>query len=171
LERINSELNFRLIELSEFTGKGAVIYSVALGTDEATLFDHFIIDNEEEFGDEVDEIVATIAEIGNIGARAQFFKQKEGRPGDGVCALYDFEEHKLRLYCIRYSKFIIILGSGGKKNVRAWQDDRRLKRNAELMIEISKQIAARIQDRFDEFTLSEDLRSFTGPLHFNNDET
>jgi len=170
LKVINSELNFRLVELPEFTGRGATIYSVVLGSDDVTLFDQFVIDNEGAYGEEVDEIVGTVAAIGQIGARWQFFKPNEGLPGDGVCALYDFENRKLRLYCIRYSKFMVILGSGAMKNVRAWQDDPNLSQNAQIMMEVSKQIAARIQDRFDDFGLSEDLRNFTGTLNFNNYE-
>jgi len=53
--------------------------------------------------------------IGNeTGARESFFKTKEGIPGDGVCTLYDTPDKKLRLYCIRYGKQLIIIGAGGQ---------------------------------------------------------
>lgn len=34
------------------------------------------------------------------GAAEHFFKLNEGKPGDGVCALFDSPDKKLRIYCI-----------------------------------------------------------------------
>jgi hypothetical protein len=93
-------------------------------------------------------IINKIQQIGHTtGARANFFKLDEGKPGDGVCALYDDQDSRLRLYCIRYGSVAIILGGGGPKppGVRTWQQDGQLKTEAERMIQVSKDIIERIE--------------------------
>ena len=105
------------------------------------------------------------------GARRDFFKRNEGKPGDGVCALYDNPDHKLRLYCIVFGTVAIILGGGGPKpeGVRAWQDNPNLKANAELMIRISQRITKAIHNKEIQVTdkgLSGDLRI----IDDNNDD-
>lgn len=81
------------------------------------------------------------------GARDKFFKHNEGKPGDGVCALYDEPNSKLRLYCIRYGNVAILLGSGGPKpsEIRKWQDDEKLTLEVQSMIEVSNDILKRLE--------------------------
>ena len=75
---------------------------------------------------EIRQIIATLDAIGKrVGAQEIFFRRKkEGKAGDGVEALYDSPDAKLRLYCIRYGSVTLILGDGGEKNVRTWQEDK-----------------------------------------------
>lgn len=95
-----------------------------------------------------------------------FFKEKEGGPGDGVCALYD-EESKLRLYCIKYGTQLVVVGGGGPKpkTVRAFQEDEKLKEENYLLREISKQITEKIKTR--EIWFSKDFLDFIGSLEFD----
>ena len=44
---------------------------------------------------------------------------------DDVCAL-SLDSHKLRLYCLRISDQILILGNGGIKETRTYQEDETL---------------------------------------------
>lgn len=115
--------------------------------DGITLFDHFVNENIIHYQNELKFIANRLKVIGNTtGAREKFFKHNEGKPGDGVCALYDDPDSKLRLYCIRYGNIAVILGGGGPKpdNVKAWQDDEKLALEAETIIEVSKDIMQRI---------------------------
>lgn len=115
--------------------------------DEVTLFDHFVTENMAEYKTELRSIAGRLQQIGRTtGARANFFKLDEGKPGDGVCALYDDPDSKLRLYCIRYGNVAIILGGGGPKppGVRAWQEDEKLTLEAETIMEVSKDIMRRL---------------------------
>ena len=50
----------------------------------------------------------------------------EGRLNDGVCAL-PVVKSKLRLYCLRLSDKILILGNGGIKKTRTYNEDDMLK--------------------------------------------
>ena len=44
---------------------------------------------------------------------------------DDVCAL-SLDSHKLRLYCLRISNQILILGNGGVKETRTYQENEKL---------------------------------------------
>lgn len=135
------------MELEIFSGSQATIYSVILEGDTITLFDHFVDENVATYRKEIKHITNRLHEIGHTtGAREQFFKHHEGKPGDGVCALFDASDCKLRLYCIRYGSIAVILGGGGPKpdHIKAWQDDEKLKLEAETIIQISKDIMQRI---------------------------
>ena len=72
-----------------------------LDGDDLTLLDHFFEDNAE-FKDELTEIAAKLRTMGKeTGCKANYFKDKEGRPGDGMVAL---RCKQLRLYCLRDRK-------------------------------------------------------------------
>lgn len=66
-------------------------------------------------------IVAFINKIAQNGAFERFFRP-EGRIADHVVALPVLTS-KLRLYCLRLSDKILILGNGGVKNSRTYNED------------------------------------------------
>ena len=164
-------MNYEIVELDEFTGSRATVYSVILDGDDITLFDHFVDENQTDYRKEVKSIADRLQEIGRTtGAREKFFKTHEGLPGDGVCALYDDEDCKLRLYCIRYGNVAIILGGGGPKppEVISWQDDDKLSQEAKTMIQVSKDIIQKLKD--GDLEWSSDGSQLLGNLTFIDNE-
>lgn len=164
-------MNYEIVELEEYKGKKATIYSILMEGDEYSMFDHFLIDHIQEYKEEVKSILGRLEQINQTtGAREIFFKQHEGKPGDGVCALFDTPESKLRLYCIRYGKTAVILGGGGPKSteIRAWQEDEKLSKEASLMIQISKEIMNRIMS--GDITWSTDGCHLEGNLIISENE-
>ena len=140
-------MKFEIVELDEFSGRKASVYSIWIEEIDKTLFDQFVDENENTYHNEIGSIIDRLELIGNLtGAREQFFKPNEGTLGDGICALYDSPDKKLRLYCIRYGSTCIILGGGGMKNVRALQDNEKLKTENYLLRYISKCITNAIKD-------------------------
>jgi len=107
------------VKLATYSGSEATIYSVILEEDEQrqiTLFEHFVTENLKEHHEEVKDIASRLIVIGTkTGARDIYFKDWEGKPGDGVCALFDNPDKHLRLYCIRFGKGVLIVGGGGYK--------------------------------------------------------
>jgi hypothetical protein len=85
-----------------------------------------------------------------------------------VVAVSDDVTATLRAYGIRYGNTILLLGAGGPKFVRAWQDDPRLKRAAEEMIAISKAMKEKVQDR--EITWTANEMEWTGDLTITTDD-
>jgi len=164
-------MGFKIVELTNFTGYKATIYSVVNEFEKGTLFDQFIKQNFRVFKSEVTDIVRRLKTINSItGAKEYYFKLDEGLPGDGVCALYDNPDHHLRLYCIRFGNSIVIVGGGGEKpkGIKAWQENEKLAKEANLMINVSRKLTVRIKEREIEF--SENGTKLTGNLEFYDNE-
>ena len=127
-------MNYEIVEMQPYSGSEAKIYSLIPIGEEETLFEKFVDENKAGFKDEIIDILKRIKQIGHTtGARESYFKHEGDNEfvrkyGKYVWALYDDEERKLRLYCIRFANVAIILGGGGykDKSVMKWQDDEKL---------------------------------------------
>ena len=157
---------FEIIELKQLAGDRCKIYTVRMAGESSSVFERFI---NEYFGNYQEEVVDIYNRLKfmaqEAGAREQYFKMNEGRPGDLVAALYDTPGRKLRLYCIRYSKIALIVGGGGLKSVRTWQEDPVLRRNVELMMYVADTIYNAMKDK--ELFLEDD-GSLTGKTNFDD---
>lgn len=130
-------MKFDIINIDEFSGQKAQIYYIMYEGDDMTLMDHFFEDNGEEHQEDLEEMASKLHVMGNdTGCRAQFFKQNEGAPGDGVVAL---RYNQMRLYCLRYDNTCIFIGSGGYKppDIKAYQEDPYLDSKAQEMKKIA----------------------------------
>ena len=158
-------MNLELVKLDNFSGKEASVYTL-LDTEEGeTLFDKFILENKSSFKSEINNILMRLNTIGyKTGAREQYFKLKEGKLGDLVCVLKDDPDKKLRLYCIRFGKSLLILGGGGPKTTRTLQEDRKLNEENSILVDISKQIYERLKNK--EIFYTNDGMDFEGELEF-----
>lgn len=164
-------MKYKLVKLNKLSGNKASIYTIRLEEEGKTLFDFFLAENKISFKDELKDIVSRLKVIGcKTGARDNFFKLHEGRPGDGVCALYDEPDSNLRLYCIRYGTLIVIVGGGGykPKSIREFQQDEKLTEENYFLRKVSGAIKTKMDD--DEIEFSSDFMDFEGDLTFN-DET
>jgi hypothetical protein len=162
-------MKFELIKLDKFSGSKTSIYSIYLTDEKKILFDTFLIANKSLFLNELKDIIIRLTAIGHkTGAREQFFKLKEGKPGDLVCALYDEPDKRLRLYCIRYGTLLIIVGSGGPKNVKKLQDNKKLKDENYFLRKVSDLIKTRMDE--GEIYFSEDKMDLEGNLEFNDED-
>lgn len=160
-------MKIELVESSLLSGNYATIYDVVVDGGK-TLFERFIEENIDVHKQEIKNILDKLQTIGKeTGARISHFKEKEGGLGDGVCAMFDLPDKKLRLYCIRYGTQIIILGGGGIKKVRTWQEDPKLNKEASLIKKIAKEINQQIKDKDIEY--SDDFMEFEGDLIFEID--
>ncbi len=69
-------------------------------------------------------IIVALEKIIERGALERFFRI-EGKMNDHVSAL-SLDSRKLRLYCLRMSDQILILGNGGVKTTRTYEEDETL---------------------------------------------
>ena len=153
----------KLRQLKGFCGSEASIYTV-LKSDGKTCVSEFIEEWIKDFEPAVVNFVSRLKSIGTVtGATENFFRLNEGNaPDDLVCALHDLPEMRMRLYCIRLTDKIVIVGGGGPKNVRAWQEDPKLKKAAEFMISVSGWVRRNISNGDLEY--SEDGLTLVGKL-------
>ena len=163
-------MNYTLLKREGLSGAKATVYSVQLedGTD---LFDRFLSENETNFPQDVSNILQRLRAMATkTGAQQHFFKQREGKPGDGVCALFDTPGKHLRLYVIRMGNAVLILGGGGPKKTRTLQQDPKLNYENYTLREVSQFISEKM--RTNELQFSDDETELTGNIvqHERTDE-
>ena len=102
------------------------LYSISFEMDGTTEFEKFVAEFEmnASYNKDYQRIIAALQAILKIGALERFFRP-EGKMNDNVTAL-PIDGGKLRLYCLRISEQIVILGNGGIKNSRSYNQDPRL---------------------------------------------
>lgn len=162
-------MSFKLVKLEQLSGNKASVYSIYFIEEKKTSFEIFLNENKSLFLNELNDILFRLKTIGHkTGARIQFFKPYEGKPGDLVCALYDDLDKKLRLYCIRYGSLLLIVGGGGPKKVPKLQDDKKLTKENYFLRELSDLIKERMDN--GEIQLSDDNMHFEGNLEFNDED-
>ncbi len=160
-------MKYKLKKIPQLSGNKATIYSVIINNNDKSLYELFLFENFTLYKSEIININKRIETIGRkTGARESFFKMFEGNYGDCVCALYDEPKYKLRLYCIRYNTQIVIVGGGGIKNVRALQDDPKLKQENYILRDLLKLLDEKLND---EIFISLDGLEFDGNLELDDE--
>ena len=111
-----------LVEQSERVS----FYSISFQMNRTTEFERFLskFEEEAEFNEDYQRILAALEIILDRGALERYFRP-EGSINDNLCAI-PIESGNIRLFCLRISDQILILGNGDKKTTRTYQEDRRL---------------------------------------------
>ena len=106
---------------------GCTIYTIQFLSESDSEFERFYtrFKDDAEYNPDLMRIVALINKIADMGALERYFRP-EGKLKDGVCALPVLQS-KLRLYCLRLSDKILVLGNGGVKKTRTYNEDETLK--------------------------------------------
>lgn len=114
-----SEVELYLIQ----DGENCTIYTLQFLRDVESEFEKFVAKFREdaEYSEDFSRIAAFIKRIVRTGALEHYFRP-EGRMNDSVVAL-PVTSSKLRLYCLRLSDRILILGNGGVKTSQRYEDD------------------------------------------------
>ena len=102
------------------------MFSICFDGSEVSEFEKFLNEFKDNatYNKDFNVILLALSKIIDKGALERFFRN-EGRMNDNVKALA-IDSRKLRLYCLRISDQILILGNGGVKNTRTYQEDRKL---------------------------------------------
>lgn len=101
---------------------------------------------EDEYLEEDVEILSKLIDrIGENGAELRHFRHA-GTRRDKVAALPEYlSSSKLRLYAIRLTKNIVIIGNGGFKNTKTYNEDPFLNECVETLKKIDRFIDVRIK--------------------------
>jgi hypothetical protein len=113
------------LELLEQSEKVS-LYSISFAMDRTTEFERFLCKFEEEasFNTDYQKILSAISIILDKGALERYFRP-EGTKEDSLCAL-PIESGTIRLYCLRISDEIMVLGNGDRKRTKTYEQDARL---------------------------------------------
>jgi len=125
------------------SGDGGSLYTIQYEGESRTEFDKFL-ENEGVVQEQssLSRLAAKLDEmVHEYGFVREFFKEKEGRRWDYVVVL---SEGKLRLYCLRVENFLLIVGNGGVKRTRTYQQDAHLNASVEELQRVHKLLMNRI---------------------------
>lgn len=113
--------NIDLVLVNE--SDNCTIYTIQFQNEDESEYERFYnkFKDDAEYNPDLMRIVAFINKIAQNGAFERFFRP-EGKMSDHVVAL-PVVTSKLRLYCLRLSDKILILGNGGVKNSRTYNED------------------------------------------------
>ena len=102
------------------------LYSICFNGRDVSEFEDFLIKfrDNSKLNRDFQTILLALEKIIDQGALERFFRL-EGRMNDNVAAL-SIDSRKLRLYCLRISDQIMILGNGGVKTTRTYQENKEL---------------------------------------------
>jgi len=154
-------LSFK-IELLK-VGRKSTLYSIRMKGEEETEFDKFLQNSEVKSSAHFQSLLIRIEDIANrFGCQDYLFKEQESGFTDPVVAL---SRGNLRLYCCRYGNIILILGSGGVKDTRTYQENPELHQAVKIMADVAKQIDHRITDKEIEIKNNQ----LIGDLNFENE--
>ncbi|MBD5174549.1 MAG: hypothetical protein HDT06_01880 [Bacteroidales bacterium] len=118
-----SEVELLLLDQTE----NCTVYTIQFLSDDLNEFEKFVAKFQEDAELKADfRIIAKfIDQILDFGALERYFRP-EGKMKDSVVALPTLRS-KLRLYGLRLSDKILILGNGGEKRTRTYDEDDSLK--------------------------------------------
>ena len=117
-----SEVELLLLDQTE----NCTIYTIQFLSDDLNEFEKFVskFQGEGELNKDFRIIAKFIDQILDFGALERYFRP-EGKMKDSVVALPTLRS-KLRLYGLRLSDKILILGNGGEKTSKTYQEDDKL---------------------------------------------
>ena len=127
----------------------ADIYSFRIEGEKMSEFGKFLVmfkDVDDPYLlDDFNRIVLAISKMSENGVLESFFR-REGGMGDRVVAIpLEVKETgqiraTLRLYCIRLSDKLLIVGNGGIKKTRTYQEDKWLNQCVETLQKIDREL-------------------------------
>lgn len=102
------------------------MFSICFEGSDVSEFEKFLnaFMNNATYNKDFNIILLALSKIIDKGALERFFRN-EGKFNDNVKAL-SLDSRKLRLYCLRISDQVLILGNGGVKTTRIYQEDDKL---------------------------------------------
>lgn len=119
---MKKKTTLELVEQSEKVS----LYSISFEMDHTTEFERFMdkFEAEASLNEDYQRIIYALSKILDNGALERYFRP-EGKLNDDLCAL-PVESGRIRLYCLRISDEILILGNGDVKRTAKYEEDARL---------------------------------------------
>ncbi len=113
------EVELRLVNM----GKNCTMYSIQFLSEDVSEFERFYAKFKDEsvYNEDFERLLNVLGRIADFGAFERFFRP-EGKMSDRVYALPVLNS-RLRLYCLRLSDKILILGNGGAKKTKTYNED------------------------------------------------
>lgn len=117
-----TNVSLKIIEQNNNVG----MFSICFDGSEESEFEKFLNEFKDNatYNNDFNVILLALSKIIDKGALERFFRN-EGKMNGNIKALA-IDSRKLRLYCLRMSDQILILGNGGVKDTRTYQENEKL---------------------------------------------
>ena len=118
-----SKAKIQSIEQTEKNG----LFTICFENENQTEFEKFYnrFKNDAVCKDDLHTILTALNRMLQISGFLERYFRPEGKMKDGVCAL-PIESGKLRLYCLRLSDYVLIVGNGGRKATKTYNENSEL---------------------------------------------
>ena len=102
------------------------MYTIQFTCEELSEYEKFVqrFKDSAELKRDYQIIIYALSKIAYNGALERYFRP-EGKINDNVCAL-PVDSGKLRLYCLRITDKILIIGNGGLKTTKTYEESEEL---------------------------------------------
>ena len=102
------------------------MYTIQFTGEELSEYEKFVqrFKDSAELKRDYQIIIYALSKIANNGALERYFRP-EGKMNDNVCAL-PVDSGKLRLYCLRITDKILVIGNGGLKTTQTYEESEEL---------------------------------------------
>ncbi len=128
------KLEIKLIQ----EGKMAKIYTIHFVDNAESESDSFFESVDyDEYEEEIDTITSLFDRMCNQNGTVERYFKNEGQINDRVYALSVYNK-LLRLYCIRINDNVLIVGNGGVKTTRTYQEDPKLHAHVKDLINLDR---------------------------------
>ena len=158
-----------LKRLTHYSGEKASVYAVLNTANNTHPFADFLRRYAGSiYEDKAMNLVGRIKSMGTkTGVIDEFLKLNESEikgKAENMCALFDKPKKEMRLFCIKISNKIIVIGDGAPKppNIIKWQQCPTLSKAARYMMLISEAIKSKVNS--GSLSISSDGMSFKGNL-------
>ncbi len=154
-----------LIELLE-DGEKVSLYSPRFEGEEYTEFEKFLLAYKDNYPHDIQVLIRRIDLIKLSGAEDRHFRY-EGSVSDRVMALPShIDTAKLRLYCLNLSHKVLILGNGGVKTTKTYEEDPHLHKCVQTL----QKIDIEIREKEKQKVITIQGTNLNGPLVFTIDD-
>lgn len=153
--------SFRIVPFVR--GSKTSFYTIHFEGEQYAEAERFIMTYQNDFREDVQLIVRAIDRVANKrGAFPTEFRDE----GKSAAAL-PLETSKLRLYCLRISRLTAVLGYGGVKRTRTYQEDPELYKCVKVLEELDRLV----QMLHREADQPVDIDDFVRQLKYSDDES
>jgi len=143
-------------------GRAGTLYSIKLNGSKKSEFDLFAENSEFQQNEDFREALAFLEiMVEKKGFEPRYFKVSEGSYTDSLVAL---SRGNIRLYGLRWSKLLLIVGNGGYKGTQCYQDDPILDRATKVLMAVDKEVLELY--RSGRVVIDHDKGEITGELQF-----
>ncbi len=160
------KLQFEIVPVE--LGDSGALYSIRYKGEKNTELDKFLGCENVQACDEYESLVLRLYDmVESFGFRPGYFKLEEGSYYDSVVALH-YENGPLRLYCLRRSSLLLIVGYGGPKFTGTYQEEPVLDEAVKKLQTIDALLDKRQKSR--EIIINPNTGAMDGDLVFTADD-